>query len=167
MGCRLATNAPRSLNEEEMLNPSDSTRVIRPGAAARFRCLAGVASFLIAYAFCAAQARAHEIGLSVVEIQVEPVSLSVQLTFAQREVESLISADSKAQGSLPSQAPGDWAAWEALAFKALEITLDERHLKAGEVAIQPEPNNTIKFRLTFPKAGGSGGSRLLVRSILP
>src|SRR5262245_1719857 len=140
-----------------------SIKVIRSKTAVLSRLLASVASFLIVYACCAAQARAHEIGLSVVEIQVEPESLSVQLTFAQSEVESLIAADS-GQRRLPSPAPGDSAGWEALAFKALEITLDERLLQAGEVAIQPEPNNTIKFRLAFPKAGGS---RLLVRSILP
>jgi len=139
-------------------------RVIPPRASVLFRWLAGVASFLIAFAFCAAQAGAHEIGLSVVEMQVAPESLSVQLTFAQSELEFLITADSKAQGSLPSQARGDFTEWEALALKALEITLDERPLQAGEVAIQPEPNNTIKFRLTFPKAAGS---RLVVRSILP
>ncbi len=42
--------------------------------------------------------------------------------------------------------------------------MDERLLHASDVAVQPEPNNTIQFRLSFPI---SAGSRLGLRSTLP
>ena len=148
-----------------MLRPAASAGVVRPSAAVRFRRLVGAVCLLVACCLWAAPALAHEIGLSVVELRVEHEHLSVQMTFAQSEVEALVAVEQKTTGNpVPVTPVPTRTGLEALALTALEITLDERPLQAGDVTVQPEPNNTIQFRLSFPM---SAGSRLGVRSMLP
>jgi len=131
----------------------------------KLRPCSSMVCFVIACCLCPAQARAHEIGLSVVELRLEQEGMSVQLTFAQSEVEALVAAEKRIIGNrIPTTPPSARTGLEALALTALEITLDERPLQASDVAVQPEPNNTIQFRLSFPM---SAGSRLGVRSTLP
>ena len=86
-------NALPSSNEEGMLRPAASAGVVRLTAAALFRRLGGAVCLLVACCLWASQAHAHEIGLSVVELQVEQEHLSVQLTFAQSEVEALVAGE--------------------------------------------------------------------------
>jgi hydrogenase/urease accessory protein HupE len=138
--------------------------MLRLTAAALFRRLVGDGFLLVACCLWASQVHAHEIGLSVVELHVEQEQLSAQLTFAQSEVEALVAGEKRMTDNR-ILAPPDSAGTglEALALRALEVTLDERLLRASEVAVQPEPNNTIQFRLSFPI---SAGSRLGVRSTL-
>jgi len=131
----------------------------------KLRPFSSMVCFVVACCLWAAQALAHEIGLSVVELRVEQERMSVQLTFAQSEVEALVAAEERISGNrIPTTAVFARTGLEALALTALEITLDERPLQASDVAVQPEPNNTIQFRLSFPM---SAGSRLGVRSTLP
>jgi hydrogenase/urease accessory protein HupE len=100
----------------------------------------------------------------VVELQVQQEHLSAQLTFAQSEVEALVAVEGLKPGKSTAEMPESVRpGLEALALTALELTLDGRLLRASDVAVQPEPNNTIQFRLRFPT---SAGSRLAVRSIL-
>ena len=148
-----------------MLRPAASAGVVRFTNAVLFRRLFGALCLVVACCLWASQAHAHEIGLSVVELRLEQEHLNVQLTFAQSEVEALVAGEKRISGSRSPAAP-DFArtGLEALARTALEVTLDERLLRASEVAVQPEPNNTIQFRLSFPI---SAGSRLGVRSTLP
>jgi len=148
-----------------MLRPATSAGVVRPSATVLFRRLVGAACLLVAGCLWAAQAGAHEIGLSVVELRFEHERVSVQLTFAQSEVEALVAAEERMIGKrFPAALDSASTGLEALALKSLEITLDERPLQATEVAVQPEPNNTIQFRLSFPMPAGS---RLGLRSMLP
>jgi hydrogenase/urease accessory protein HupE len=148
-----------------MPRPVASAGVVRLTAAALFRRLGGAVCLLVTCCLWASRANAHEIGLSVVELRVQREHLSVQLTFAQSEVEALVAREKTISGN-PSPAAPDSArtGMEALARSALEVTLDERLLHASEISVQPEPNNTIQFRLSFPI---SAGSRLGVRSTLP
>ena len=139
-----------------MLRPVASAGVVRPTVAALFRRLGAAVSLVVACCLWASRAHAHEIGLSVVELQVQQAHLTAQLTFAQSEVEALVAVEKgkpgKGTAAMPESArPG----LEALALTALELTLDERPLHASEVAVQPEPNNTIQFRLSFPISAGS------------
>jgi hydrogenase/urease accessory protein HupE len=157
-------NALPSSDEEGMLRPVASAGVVRLAAAVLFRRLVPAVCLLVACGLWAAPAYAHEIGLSLVELRLEPDRLSAQLTFAQSEVEALVPAAAKAGSNRIPTAPPARAALEELALSALEITVDERPLQASNVAIQPEPNNTIQFRLSFPTVAGS---RLAVRSTLP
>jgi hydrogenase/urease accessory protein HupE len=100
-----------------------------------------------------------------VELQVQQEQLRVQLTFAQSEVEALVAGEKEtADKRNPGTPDPARSGLEALALTALELTLDGRLLRASEVAVHPEPNNTIQFRLRFPI---SAGSRLGVRSTLP
>ena len=148
-----------------MLRPAASAGVVRPTAAVLFRRLVAAVCLLVAGCLWAAHAWAHEIGLSVVELWVEQERMTVQLTFAQSEVEALVAAEERVIGKrIPAAPDSARTGLEALALTALEITLDERPLQATEVAVQPEPNNTIQFRLSFPM---SAGSRLGLRSMLP
>jgi hydrogenase/urease accessory protein HupE len=120
---------------------------------------------VVACCFSAAHVQAHEIGLSVVELRAEQKRIVVQLTFAQSEVEALVAGERGMPGSRVATDPvSARTRLEALAMTALEVTLDERPLHSHVVAVQPEPNNTIQFRLSFPI---SAGSRLIVRSMLP
>ena len=164
MGSHDANVLP-SPNEEGMLRPAASAGVVRLTAAVLFRRLVGAVCLLVACCLGAAQALAHEIGLSVVELRVEQERIIAQLTFAQSEVEALVAAEERIIGNRsPTNLPSARTGLEKLALTALEITLDERPLQASDVAVQPEPNNTIQFRLGFPM---SAGSRLGVRSMLP
>jgi hydrogenase/urease accessory protein HupE len=148
-----------------MLRPAASAGVVRFTNAVLFRRLFGALCLVVACCLWASQAHAHEIGLSVVELRLEQEHLNVQLTFAQSEVEALVAGEKRISGSRSPAAPDSArTGLEALALAALEVTLDERLLRASEVAVQPEPNNTIQFRLSFPI---SAGSRLGVRSTLP
>jgi len=100
-----------------------------------------------------------------VELQVQQEHLSAQLTFAQSEVEALVAMEKVKPGKGTAEMPESARPrLEFLALTALELTLDGRLLHASEVALQPEPNNTIQFRLSFPILAGS---RLGVRSTLP
>ena len=147
------------------LRPAASAGVVRPTAAALFRRLVGALCLLVACCLWASQADAHEIGLSLVELRADQGHLSVQLTFAQSEVEALVAGEKTISGNRGAAAPESArTGLQALALTALEVALDERLLYASEVAVQPEPNNTIQFRLRFPI---SAGSRLSVRSTLP
>lgn len=158
-------NALHSSSEEGILRPTASAGVVRPSAAVLFRQLVAAVCLLVAGSLWAAQALAHEIGLSVVELRVEQERLSVQLTFAQSEVEALVTAEGRTIGNrVPTTPLSARTGLERLALKSIEITLDERPLQASDVAVQPEPNNTIQFRLNFPL---SAGSRLGGRSTLP
>ena len=144
--------------------PAASARVVRFTAAILFRWLVRAACFLVTCCYWPSQAHAHEIGLSVVDLRVEEKRLSVQLTFAQSEVEALIAEKGIAGNRIASVPDSARTGLESLAITALEVTLDERLLHASDVAVQPEPNNTIQFRLSFPI---SSGSRLGLRSTLP
>ena len=144
-----------------------SRREIFIGLAAllqKLRPISSIGGFLVVCGLWASQAHAHEIGLSVVDLRVDSERLSVQLTFAQSEVEALLSDEGIARKSRTAAADSSRTGLEALAMTALELTLDERILHASEVMVQPEPNNTIQFRLSFPV---SAGSRLVVKSMLP
>ena len=147
------------------LRPAASAGVVRLTASALLCRLRWTVCLLVACCLWASQADAHEIGLSLVELRVDQKHLSVQLTFAQSEVEALVAGEKTISGNRSPAAPESArTGLEALALTALEVTLDERLLYASEVAVQPEPNNTIQFQLRFPI---SAGSRLRVRSTLP
>ena len=153
-----------SSGEEGMLRPAASAGVVGVTGTAWFRHLVPAVCLLIACCLWASQAHAHEIGLSVVDLRVDDERLNVQLTFAQSEVEALVSDEGIAGKRKPAATDSSRSGLEALAVTALELTLDERILHASEVVVQPEPNNTIQFRLSFP---ASTGSRLGVKSMLP
>ena len=147
-----------------MLRPAASAGVVRR-TGVLFRRLVGALCLLVACCLWARQTHAHEIGLSVVELRVDKQHVSVQLTFAQSEVEALVAGEKRIPGDpTPDAQNSARTGLEALALSALEVTLDERLLRASEVAVHPEPNNTVQFRLAFPI---SAGSRLGVRSTLP
>ena len=148
-----------------MLRPPAPAGVVRLTASALLCRLRWTVCLLVACCLWASQAHAHEIGLSLAELRVDQDHLNVQLTFAQSEVEALVAGDKEISGNRSPAAPESArTGLQALALTALEVTLDERLLYASEVAVQPEPNNTIQFRLRFPI---SSGSRLSVRSTLP
>jgi hydrogenase/urease accessory protein HupE len=148
-----------------MLRPPASAGVVRLTALALFCRSRWTVCLLVACCLWASQAHAHEIGLSLAELRVDQDHLNVQLTFAQSEVEALVAGDKEISGNRSPAAPESArTGLQALALTALEVALDERLLYASEVAVQPEPNNTIQFRLRFPI---SAGSRLRVRSTLP
>jgi hypothetical protein len=118
---------------------------------------------VVACCLWASQARAHEIGLSVVELRLEQERILAQMTFAQSEVEGL-AEQMRIGGGIPATATSAKNGMEELARMALEITSDDRLLQAADVTVQPEPNNTIQFRLIFPTITES---RLSMRSTLP
>jgi len=126
------------------------------------RPLNSIGWLVIAFFLFAVQVHAHEIGLSIAEFRLEDEHLGVQMTFAHSEVEALVATEGGAGNRTPDP-NSPRRGLEALALTALDITLDDRALQASDVAVEPEPNNTIQFRLRFPK---SSGSRLTVRSTL-
>src|SRR5262245_61026683 len=80
-------NTPAFSNQEGMFRPVTSAEMV-PRAVALSRGVVAAVCLLIAFCLWASPAHAHEIGLSVVELQVQQEHLSVQLTFAQSEVEA-------------------------------------------------------------------------------
>jgi len=164
--CRVESpdaNALLSANKEGRLRPAAPAGVVRLTANVLFRRLVPAVCLLVACCLWPSQAHPHEIGLSLVDLRVEEKRLSVQLTFAQSEVEALVAEKGIAGNRIAAVPDSARTGLESLAITALELTLDERLLHTSEVAVQPEPNNTIQFRLSFPI---SAGSRLAVRSTL-
>lgn len=122
-----------------------------------------IAFLLVACCLWATQARAHEIGLSVVELRLEQERILAQLTFAQSEVEGL-AQPLRTGGQISAAATSTKAGMEELARMALKITSDDRLLEAVDVSVQEEPNNTIQFRVSY---SALAGSQLRVLSALP
>jgi hydrogenase/urease accessory protein HupE len=106
--------------------------------------------------FCAVIARAHDPGLSLAEFRFEPGRLSLYLTFARADIESLLTLDIDKDGQVSQSEFLDLQAdLDSLASEAIEIHIDGQRLQTQTVVAQLGESNAIHFRLEFLLPAGS------------
>jgi len=119
--------------------------------------VASSACFLLGiHLLSAANVQAHDPGLSLVELRLQPGHLSLHLVFARADIETLIALDRNKDGQA-TQLEFDTSRsnLESLASEALEIRVDEQRLQAETVVPQLDQSNAIHFYLEFPEVAGS------------
>jgi hydrogenase/urease accessory protein HupE len=109
-------------------------------------------------------AHAHDPGLSAIDIIPSRENLSVHLSFARGDIESLMPVDADRNVQLSEQ---ELAAarpqLESLCREAIEISIDDTRLTPNSVDISTDDGNAIHFKMLFTRATGSA---LKLRSAL-
>ena len=92
-------------------------------------------------------ARAHDPGLSAVNLVLEGERLSAQLSFARSDLQSIAGS----------------SGLESLMRRSIEVSLDHQQVPPQDVSVWSDDSNTIYSRMSFP---GVEHARLRVRSVL-
>lgn len=114
--------------------------------------------------FLATTARAHDPGLSSADLRLEKGRIFANLTFALRDIETLVPLDTDGNGQVSE---GEFAtareSLNLLALNALEVHLGGDRIQANELATQVDESNNVHFGLSFPV---KTDARIILRSDL-
>jgi hydrogenase/urease accessory protein HupE len=111
------------------------------------------------------EARAHDPGLSALNLRITPDRIEAELVLARPDFESLVWMDSNLDGRIGAaefEAARDKI--DAVAFDALEVRLDDKPINAARVTRLLDPNDAI--RLTVEFEGKPAGTLHLRSAIL-
>lgn len=104
----------------------------------------------------ASGARAHDPGLSALELRVTGRELRLHLTFARREIEPLASIDRDRDGAVTAAELADARArLERLARDLIALAVDDRPLATAAVTTELDASDALHFRLSVPRPPGS------------
>jgi hydrogenase/urease accessory protein HupE len=114
------------------------------------------AAAILLCAALAAEARAHDPGLSALDLRLEERRLLAHLTFSRGDLETLIALDTDGDGQV-SQAEFGTARplLDALAADALDVRFGGRRAPATVLAVGLDESDGVHFHLSFPAADGS------------
>ncbi|HVF11421.1 MAG TPA: HupE/UreJ family protein [Abditibacteriaceae bacterium] len=112
----------------------------------------------------AAEAQAHDPGLSAVDLKLNSSGLTAQATYARGDVQVLVPLDAAADGKATT-AEFDAARprLKALAANALQVWFDGKRAPAHAVTVQMGASDTVHFGVNF---SGAAGKQLKLRSTL-
>lgn len=128
---------------------------------ARRKIIAGC--FLI-FAFCSlcVTAEGHDPGLSAASVGLYDEQITIRMTFARPDIESLVAVDADRDGRITEQElDRSRPQLEALASGALEILIDDKGAFAKEASVEIDESDAIHFRIIFQRVRGE---RLIARS---
>jgi hydrogenase/urease accessory protein HupE len=100
--------------------------------------------------------RAHDPGLSVARLRLANSQLAVHLTFARRDIETLVPIDMNHDGTVTVE---EFAAalphLRTLAGSVLELSLDDQRIAEQVVAVELDDSDALHVQLTFLWQAGS------------
>lgn len=109
-------------------------------------------------------ARAHDPGLSALQLRIQPPALHATLTYARGDVEYLFPLDADHDGRVtPSEFNAARPMLEELAASSIEVDLDGKRVEPSEVSVEMDDSDAVHFRLPFPEVERG---KLRVRSTL-
>lgn len=96
-------------------------------------------------------AHAHDPGLSTADLRMAESKIAVHLTFARRDIETLIPIDADRDGSVTT-AEFDAAIphIRILASGMIEISIDNQRVAAQLIAVEFDQSDALHFQLNFP-----------------
>ncbi len=99
---------------------------------------------------------AHDPGLSAAALRMTDSELTAHLTFARRELESLVPIDADHDGSVSAE---EFAIarphLDAMAPRLVEVRVDGLRIEGQVTAVQLDPSDALNFYLRFPRPSGS------------
>lgn len=99
---------------------------------------------------------AHDPGLSVARLRLVDNQIAVHLTFARRDIESLVRIDTDHDGALlATELASAGRQLRRLARDALALRVDDQHLVAQVDTVQFDQSDAAHFRLTFARPPGA------------
>jgi len=101
-------------------------------------------------------AHAHDPGLSAANVRMADSQISAHLTFARRDIESLIPIDTDRDGSVTA-AEFDAALplLKMLTSSMMEISIDNQRVAAQVASVELDQSDALHFQLNFPQKVGS------------
>lgn len=93
---------------------------------------------------------AHDPGLSVADVRITDHQIEASLTFARRDIESLITIDTNRDGlATPAEIDAVLPHLRTLANSFIEISAGNRQIAAQGVAIKPDQSDALHFEVHF------------------
>ncbi len=109
---------------------------------------------VVAFLFCMAGiARAHDPGLSAVNVRLNSARVDVHLSIARSDVENAIRLNSHSNIADDTEAPKQLM--EAFGQDALALTVDDQPLTRRSVEIHPEESGAVGFEIAYDLHPGS------------
>ena len=113
-------------------------------------------SIVVAFLFClAGVARAHDPGLSAVNVRLSSTRVVVQLSIARSDVDNAIKLPAVSRPRFAGDTADPKPPVEIFAQKAFELTVDDQPLASCSVEIHPEASGTVVFEITYDSHPGS------------
>ena len=122
-------------------------------------------SIVVAFLFClAGVARAHDPGLSAVNVRLSSTRVVVQLSIARVDVDNAIKLNAHSSSKIADDTADPKPLMEAFGQDAIELTVDDQPLTRRSVEIHPEASGAVVFEMTYDSHPGSR-LRILSRAL--
>src|SRR5262249_38465194 len=106
---------------------------------------------------------AHDPGLSAIDLKLDSGKLTVDLTFARKDIEAIVPIDLNRDGVVSAdEFSAARAQLDAVGRETVEIGIDGRRLAPGKITITPKDGDAVHFQIAFD---GATGAKLQLRSV--
>ena len=113
-------------------------------------------SIVVAFLFClAGVARAHDPGLSAVNVRLSSTGVAVQLSIARGDVDNAIKLLTVSRSKIAGDTADPKPPVEVFAQNAIELTVDGQPLGSRSVEIHPEASGAVVFEIIYDSHPGS------------